>query len=204
MKTGKKALTRLSATMGLAFAFVCALPTFAFAAEEEASGGIGKILPDMNEFVPMLIAFIIIVIVLAKFGWPMFEGIMVRRETAIKESLEKSEAARIESELLLEEYKQQLAEAKAQAAQIVADAKKSGDAAKAEITAKAQAESEAMIEKARLAIESEKKAAIAQLQGSVADTSIAVASRVIGQDLSDDEHRAIIERYVNEAGSLNA
>ena len=61
-----------------------------------------------------------------------------------------------------------------------------------------------MIEKARLAIESEKKAAIAELQGSVADTSIAVASRIIGQDLSDDEHRAIIERYVNEAGSFNA
>ena len=202
MKTGKKAIARMSAVVVLAFTFVCALPSFAFAAEEK--GGIGSILPDMNEFVPMLIAFIIIAIVLAKFGWPMFEGIMVRRETAIKESLEKSEAARIESEKLLEEYKQQLAEAKSQAAQIIADAKKSGDAAKAEITAKAQAESEAMIEKARLAIESEKKAAIAELQGSVADTSIAGASRIIGQDLSDDEHRAIIERYVNEAGSFNA
>ena len=61
-----------------------------------------------------------------------------------------------------------------------------------------------MIEKARAAIETEKKAAIAELQGSVADTSIAVASRLIGDDLSDEEHRKIIERYVNEAGSFNA
>ena len=66
--------------LGLASALVCALPSFAFAAEE---GGIEKILPDMNEFIPMLVAFIIIVVVLAKFGWPLFEGIMVRRETAI-------------------------------------------------------------------------------------------------------------------------
>ena len=51
--------------------------------------------------------------------------------------------------------------------------------------------------------EAEKKAAISELQGSVADISIAVASRVIGSDLSDDEHRAIVERYVNEAGSFN-
>ena len=61
-----------------------------------------------------------------------------------------------------------------------------------------------MIEKARGTIEAEKKAAIAELQSSVADTSIAVASKVIGADLSDDEHRQLIERYVNEAGSFNA
>lgn len=60
-----------------------------------------------------------------------------------------------------------------------------------------------MIEKARLAIENEKKAAINELQSSMADTSIAVASRLIGEDFSDDEHRKLIERYVKEAGSLN-
>ena len=32
----------------------------------------------------------------------------------------------------------------------------------------------------------------------------AVAERLIGEDLSDEEHRRIIERYVKEAGSLNA
>lgn len=197
VKTGKKLL----AATGLASVLVCALPTFAFAAEE---GGISAIMPDMNEFVPMLIAFIIIVVVLAKFGWPMFEGIMVRRETAIKESLEKSEAARIESEKLLEEYKQQLAEAKAQASQIVADAKKAGESVKADIEGKAQVEAANMIEKAKVAIEAEKKQAVRELQSSVADLTVSVTARIVGEDLSDDEHRAIIERYVNEAGSFNA
>ena len=197
VKTGKKLL----AATGLASSLVCALPTSAFAAEE---GGISAILPDMNEFVPMLIAFIIIVVVLAKFGWPMFEGIMVRRETAIKESLEKSEAARIESEKLLEEYKQQLAETKAQASQIVADAKKAGESVKADIEGKAQVEAANMIEKAKVAIEAEKKQAVHELQSSVADLTVSVTARIVGEDLSDDEHRAIIERYVNEAGSFNA
>ena len=197
MKAGKKAL----AVMGLASALVCAVPTFAFAAEE---GGIGAILPDMNEFIPMVIAFLIIAVVLGKFGWPILEGIMVRRETAIKESLEKSEAARIESEKLLEEYKKQLAEAKAQANQIVADAKKAGESVKAEIKSKAQVEAANMIEKAKVAIEAEKKQAVSELQGSVADLTVSVAARIVGEDLSDDEHRAIIERYVNEAGSFNA
>ena len=42
------------------------------------------------------------------------------------------------------------------------------------------------------------------LVGSVADLSVSVASRLIGEDLNDAEHRKIIERYVNEAGSFNA
>ena len=87
---------------------------------------------------------------------------------------------------------------------IVADAKKAGEDVKADITAKAQAEAAGMIEKAHAAIEAEKKAAIADLQGSVADLSINVAAKLIGKDLTDDEHRKMIERYVAEAGSFNA
>ena len=179
---------------GMTFAF----PALAFAAEGESSGGLSAILPDMAEFIPMLVIFILLWIVLAKFGWPKFEAMLEKREMTIKDSLEKSEQARVESERVLEEYKRQLEDAKAQAAQIVADAKKTGEADKA------QSEATAMIEKAHNAIEAEKKAAISELQGSVADLSISVASRLIGEDLNDAEHRKIIERYVNEAGSFNA
>ena len=153
---------------GMTFAF----PALAFAAEEESSGGLSAILPDMAEFIPMLVIFILLWIVLAKFGWPKFEAMLEKREMTIKDSLEKSEQARVESERVLEEYKRQLEDAKAQAAQIVADAKKTGEAVKADITDKAQSEATAMIEKAHNAIEAEKKAAISELQGSVADLDL--------------------------------
>ncbi|MEG0146911.1 MAG: F0F1 ATP synthase subunit B [Raoultibacter sp.] len=187
------------AAFGASFVF----PATALASEE-ASGGISAILPDMAEFIPMLVAFIILWIVLAKFGWPKFAGMLDKRETTIREALERAENARVESERVLGEYKSQLEDAKVTAAAIVADAKATGESVKADITAKAQNEASQMIEKAKAAIESEKKAAIAQLQGSVADTSIAVASRLIGEDMTDDEHRKLVERYVNEAGSFNA
>ena len=190
-------LVRVAAGASMAFAF----PALAFAESKE---GVAVILPDMVEFIPMLIAFLILVVILGKFGWPLFEGMLEKREATIAESLRKSEESRIESERVLEEYKKELAEAKAQAAKIVADAKQTGEAAKAEITNQAQSEASAMIEKARIAIEAEKKAAMAELQGSIADISVSVASRLVGEDLSEDEHRCIIERYVNEAGSFNA
>ena len=189
------ALTGAATSASLAF------PALAFANEKT---GVALILPDMVETVPMLIAFIVLIIVLAKFGWPMFEGMLDKRERTIMEALQKSEEARIESERVLAEYQAQLADAKSQAAQIIADAKQTGEAVEANIKQRAEQEAATMIEKARAAIEAEKKTAMADLQNSVADLSVDVASRLVGTDLSDDEHRKIIERYIQEAGSFNA
>ena len=190
------ALTGAAASASFAF------PVLAFA-DMEAKEGIAVIAPDMIETVPMLIAFIILVIILAKFGWPVFEAMLEKREKTITEALEKSEEARIESERVLAEYQKQLADAKAQSAQIIADAKQTGEAVEANIKKRAEEEAAAMIEKARVAIEAEKKSAMGELQSSVADLSVDVASRLVGTDLSDADHRAIIERYINEAGSFN-
>lgn len=204
MKAGaKKTIARTGAGAlvvgGMSFAF----PTLAFAAEEEATG-ISAILPDMAEFLPMLVCFIILCVILGKFGWPAFAAMLDKREKTIKDSLEKSQTARIESERVLEEYQRQLEEAKSQATKIIADAKRTGESVKADITNTAQVEAAAMVKRARAAIETEKKVALAELQGSVTDMTIAVTSRLISENLSDEEHRALIERYVNEAGSFNA
>lgn len=189
-----------------------ASPALAFAAEaaeEHASeggsgGGLSLLMPNMLEWIPMLIGFILLWVVLAKFGWPVITGMLDKRITTIKDSLERAEVAKIESERLLEENRAQLDEAKKQAAQIIVDAKTTGEALRAEIAAQAQEDARLLIAKANAAIETEKKAAIAQLQSSVADISVSVAGRLIGQDLSDKEHRKLIERYLAEAGSLDA
>ena len=191
------------AVTGAAVSASLAFPALAFA-DMQQKEGVSVIMPDLNETIPMLIAFIILVIILAKFGWPMFEGMLEKRERTIAEALQKSEEARIEAERTLEEYKTQLADAKSQSAQIIADAKETGEAVRADITKQAQEEAASMIEKAKAAIEAEKQAAMNELRTSVADLSVDVASRLVANDLNDDEHRKIIERYLNEAGSFHA
>lgn len=199
-KRANKAKAWLALT-GAATSASLAFPALAFAEQKE---GVAVIIPDMIETLPMLVAFIVLVIILWKFGWPMFEGMLEKREKTIAEALQKSEEARIESERVLAEYQTQLADAKAQAAQIVADARETGEAVRADVTKQAQEESAAMIEKARVAIEAEKQAAMNDLRNSVADLTVDVASRLVVNDLNDDEHRKIIERYLNEAGSFHA
>jgi F-type H+-transporting ATPase subunit b len=186
-----------------------AFPAMAFAEEAAAHAdntreGIELLIPVLGEFVPMAIAFIVLWVILAKVGWPAFMGMIDKRANTIKESLERAENAKIESERILEENRAELADAKKQAAQIVADAKQAAAQVRTELEDQARADAEQIITKARAAVEAEKKAAIAELQSSVADLSVAVAGRLIGTELSDAEHRKVIERYLAEAGSLNA
>ena len=152
----------------------------------------------------MLVAFIILWIVLAKFGWPLFDGMLVKRETTIREALEKSEQARIESERVLAEYQDKLIEARQEAATIISEAKQQAEAQRAATTAKAQEEAEKIIVKAREAMQAEKNAAIAELQASVADIACAAMTRVVQEDFTDADHRRLIEKSLEEIGTLNA
>lgn len=162
------------------------------------------ILPNLAELIPALISFAIVFFVLAKFAWPAISQMLDQRADTIRESLERAENAKVEAERLLEEYKHTMAEARREAGTILQQAKQSAETTRSEAYAKATAEYDDMILKAREAIDGEKRAAIAELQRSVADLSIAVAGKLIGTELSKEDHLKVIEKYVSEAGSLNA
>jgi F-type H+-transporting ATPase subunit b len=165
---------------------------------------VDAILPKPAEFIPALISFAIVFFILSKYAWPAISDMLDKRAETIREGLERAEAAKIEAERLLEEYKQTMADARREAGTILQQAKQSAEAQRVEATAKTQAEIDGMLTKARESIEGERRAAVASLQASVAELSVAVAGKLIGGELTDEEHRKVIERYVSEAGSLNA
>jgi F-type H+-transporting ATPase subunit b len=162
------------------------------------------IIPKLAEFIPAVISFVIVFVVLSKFGWPAISDMLDKRADTIREGLERAEAAKIEAERLLEEYKQTMADARKEAGSILQQAKQAAEATRTEGVAKTQAEIDEMLAKARESIEGERRAAIASLQASVAELSVAVAGKLIGSELSPEAHRDVIEKYISEAGSLNA
>ena len=162
------------------------------------------IIPNLGEFLASIVSFAIVFTILAKFGWPAISDMLDKRAETIREGLERAEAARIEAERLLVEYKQTMADARKEAGTILQQAKQAAEATRLEGQAKTQAEIDDMLVKARESIEGERKAAIATLQASVADLSVAEAGKLLGGELSAEDHRAVIEKYVSEAGSLNA
>lgn len=161
------------------------------------------LIPKMPEILVALTSFLVLFVILGKFAFPPVTKMLDERAEKIRESLEKAEETRVEAERLLEEYKVQMAEARAEAGKVIEQGRTVAENMKNEIIAKAREEAESERTKAIESIRAEKLAAMAELQASVADLSVAVAGKIIGQQLSAADHAALIERSIAEVGSLH-
>jgi F-type H+-transporting ATPase subunit b len=162
------------------------------------------IIPYTSELLVSLVSFAVLFVVLWKFALPPITKMLDERAEKIKDSLEKAEDTRVQAERLLEEYKVQLAEARQESNRVIEQGRKIAETMKDEIVAKANEERESMLTRAREEIQGEKRTAMAELQAQVADLSVAVANRLISTTLSADDHKALIEKFVAEVGSLDA
>ena len=185
-----------------AVAAVQLLPTCAFA--EEAAGA-DILIPKMAEFVPAFIAFVIIWVVLAKVALPSIFKTMEERGEKIQESLDEAEKTKQEAIAKRSESDAIVTDARRQASEIVLEARKDAEAERARIVEEAHKEAEDIIAKAHTTAEDERKSIYASAAGSIADLSVSVATKIVGETLSDEaEQKKLIERYIKEAGSLNA
>src|SRR5918998_1008002 len=94
-----------------------------FAAEE---GGSFLVSPANRLMIWTLVVFAVSMFVLAKLAFPRIAEALDKRQRAIEESIEASERTRQEADRLLAEYRERLAEARGQADDIVAPARKTG------------------------------------------------------------------------------
>lgn len=183
--------------------FVLAVPAQAFA--EESSNKAEILIPKMAEFIPALIAFLIIWVVLAKFAWPQILSMMDERGKRIQESLDEAETTKKKAIASRKEYDELVTDARRKSADIVLEARKDAEAERARIIEAAHKEAEDIIAKAHANAEDERNVIYAAAAASIADLSVSVASKIVGETLDQDgEQRRLIERYVKEAGSLNA
>src|ERR671920_2307573 len=94
-------------------------------AEEESSNFL--VSPNVGLMIWTLLAFVVALLVLRKYAWPAITQALDKRQRAIEESIDTAERARADAAELLEEYRQRLREARAQADDIVARARKAGE-----------------------------------------------------------------------------
>lgn len=183
-----------SCALGVALAYFAA-PAVALA---ETPSGADILLPKPAEFIPALIAFLIIWFVLAKLAWPSILGMMEKRQQKIQDDLDAAEQARREAETNAEAYQTKIADAEREAEEIRAAARREAEEKRIEILAEAQKEAAATIAKAKDAVANERKKAMIELSGQVVDLSVEIASKIIGNDLSQDAQRRLAERYLQE------
>lgn len=190
---------KLAALAGAAGAVAWATPVVSLA--EESAVGADILIPKLAEFIPALIAFLIILVVLAKLVWPSVLEMMEKRQAKIQSDLDEAERSKREAAEEAKSYEGKILEAHHEADAIIAKAKKEAEEVRSQVLAKAQREAADIIAKAHGAVDSERHKAMIELSSSVVDLSVEIASKIIGNDLSEDEQRRLAEKYLAEVGA---
>ena len=178
-----------------------ALATPGVALAEESAVGPDILIPKMAEFIPALIAFLVIWVVLAKLVWPQVLAMMEKRQQKIQDDLDAAERSKVQAAEEARSYEAKILDAHHEADAIVAKAKKEAEEVRAAVLAKAQREAADIIAKAHGAVDSERHKAMIELSSSVVDLSVEIASKIIGNDLSEEEQRRLAEKYLAEVST---
>ena len=107
-----------------------------------------------------------------------------------------------EAKETLAQYREQLADARHEAARLREEAREQGTAIIAEMREQAQAESRRITEQAHQQIEADKTAALTQLRTEVGPLATDLAGRIVGESLEDDaRQRRVVDRFLDELES---
>jgi F-type H+-transporting ATPase subunit b len=168
-----------------------------------AEGGAAPnpIVPIWQELVVGTVAFAVLVYVLGKYVWPRMEQTFAARVEAIEGGIRKAEEAQREAAKLLDQYRQQLAEARTEAARIREEARADAAGIREEAAALAREESERIIAAGREALAAERQKIIREVRRDLGELAIELASRIVGESLADEaRQRGTVERFLQDIG----
>jgi F-type H+-transporting ATPase subunit b len=167
-------------------------------AAEEGGGGSFLVSPDVGLMIWTLVVFLISMYVLSKYAWPRIAEALDKRQQAIEESIDMAERTRTEAQRLLDEYRERLSEARGQADEIVARARKTAENNEAESIADAKRKREEMMAQTRRDIQQETRRAIQEIRNEVADLTVLATEKVTRKTLTNDDQKRLVEEALSE------
>ena len=150
--------------------------------------------PDLGLLFWMLIAFLVVFGILAKFGFPVITSMVEERKNFIDESLTNARVTNEKLATLKAESEKILKEAHEQQAAILREAKTTGDKIIADAQRKAYEEGAKILEETKLQIQAERERALQDIKGVVSQLSIAISEKVMRQNLTTTQAH---ENYIN-------
>ena len=158
---------------------------------------IGEIIGD---FILIAGSFLLLVFLIKKFAWDNIVGILDQRAQKISDDIDSAEIARKKAEDLEQKREEALAGSRAEATTIVETAKETAEKNKAGILADAAEEVSRLKQKANQEIAQSKADALKAIKSDVADLSINLASKILGQSLDKEAQSQLIDNYIDKLG----
>lgn len=147
--------------------------------------------------------FVALILLLKKFAWKPILDAVNEREQGIKDALDSVEQAKQEMANLQADNEKLLKEARAERDAMIKEARDIKNKMIIDAKEEAKGEADKMVAQAQAAIESEKKAAIADLKNQVASLSLEIAEKVVRENLSSDDKQQKLVKNLLDDSSLN-
>ena len=128
------------------------------------------------------------------------KAILDQRREAADKQITDAEAAKAEAMAIKETYEKNMAESKAKADDLLANAQRTANARSEEIIGQAQAAAAQIKSKASADIEMEKKKAINDAKNEISGLAMAIAGKVVERELNTADQSDLIDRFINELG----
>ena len=171
--------------------------TTLFLATEEGGGeGFRLLFAPGNELFAGISAAAIIFFVIWKWFLPEFIEKLAARQAAISDQLKDAETAKNEAEEAASEYRASIAGAKEEANGIIEEARQSGEAVRADTIARASAEAEDIVSRARDEAAGEAQRALQAAKADVANISMDLAEKVVGRSLDRAAQQGLIDTFL--------
>lgn len=158
------------------------------------------ITPSFGLLFWMVVIFGLVLLILAKAGFPIITGMVRKRSDHIAASLEEAGEARRQVEGVREDCRKMMDEARHEQSRLLEEAKKSAQQLIDDAKAQASVEAAQMIARTKEEIEVQKREAMAELRNVVADVSVAVSEKILMEKLSNDKAQIdLVNRILDEA-----
>jgi F-type H+-transporting ATPase subunit b len=166
--------------------------------------GFAKLGINLPLLVAFLINFIVLFSLLGLFLYRPVTRMLDERAKRIKESMERTEATKLEYERAKLEAEQQVKRAREEAQNIIAQASQAGERLREETMQQARKEAQAILEKTRAELEEERDKMIGDLRREFAHLTILAAEKVLKETIDKEKHRKLIEETLEESSRFLA
>lgn len=164
-----------------------------------SSGAQDPLVPSLTELIIGAVAFLIVFGALGRVAIPRAQKMLQERTNQIEGGLERAEEAQAKAERMLEQYRQQLAEARHEAARLREEAREQGAQIIAEMREEAQAEARRLTEAANAQIDAERQQALTSLRAEVGALATDLAGRIVGESLTDEARQSrVVDRFLDD------
>ncbi len=174
------------------FAILLCVPAFAASGHGEESPGLSPIDFRMETAVWTLVIFLIVVFVLGKFAFKPIVQALDAREKAVADNIDAAARANDEAKVLLEQYKQKLADSKDEVRQILETARNDAQRSADGIVAKAREAAQMEQQRAVKDIEAATDAALQSIAQRSATLATNLAGKMIRKEVTPEAHRDLI------------